>query len=429
MRALHPQEAAAVANTLPKRQREYATVRMRARRASGSRATVSRLPATPNRQQQTHGFHLITAPEMVHIPPYEVAHDHDHLYVDTWSGVQVITIGIDPHKSSHTAVAVDTAGHQLAQRRFVVNAGTVRQLMRWCERWPERRFAVEGAKGLGRSLAQQLASAGEQVADVPSTLSARARLLATGGNRKPDAADALHVALFRHDLRTVEPEDQSTILRLLTERHADLVNERIRIINRLHAVLRDLLPGGAPTRLSAEKAATLMKGIHPATAADCCRCDLARDLLADLRRVDRQVRDNEAQMRDALAAARTALTVLPGLGTVLAAKLLGHVGDVTGFPTVDLFVSYTSTAPLDASSGKNTRHRLNTGGNRALDCVLHIIAVCQIRDGGRGQDYYLRKIAEGKTPAEARRALKRRLSNVVYRTLKRDHRTAIAAAA
>ncbi|MFB9457973.1 IS110 family transposase [Streptomyces antimycoticus] len=184
----------------------------------------------------------------------------------------MITIGIDPHKSSHTAVAVDAAGHQLAQRRFVVNAGTVRQLMRWCEKWPERRFAVEGGKGLGRSLAQQLAAAGEHVVDVPSTLSARARLLATGGDRKTDEADALHVAqvaLFRQDLRTVEPEDQSTILRLLTERHDDLVNERTRIINRLHAVLRGLLPGGAPTRLSAEKAAALMKDIRasPPTAA------------------------------------------------------------------------------------------------------------------------------------------------------------------
>lgn len=346
--------------------------------------------------------------------------------------VHVITIGIDPHKSSHTAVAVDAAGHQLAQRRFVVNAGTVRQLMGWCEQWTERRFAVEGAKGLGRSLAQQPASAGEHVVDVPSTLSARARLLATGGDRKTDAADALHVAqvaLFRHDLRKVEPEDQSTILRLMTERHDDLANERTRIINRLHAVLRDLLPGGAPTRLSAEKAAALMKGIRPATGTDCCRRDLARDLLADLRRVDRQVRGNEAHMRDALAAARTALTALPGLGTVLAAKLLGHVGDVTRFPTEHHFASYTGTAPLEASSGNNTRHRLNTGGNRALNCVLHIIAVCQIRDGGRGQDYYLRKIAEGKTPAEARRALKRRLSNVVYRTLKRDRHRSFPAAA
>ncbi|MFD9659670.1 IS110 family transposase [Streptomyces mirabilis] len=103
----------------------------------------------------------------------------------------MILIGVDPHKSSHTAVAVDAAGHQVAQRRFVVNAGTFRQLMRWCEQWSERRFAVEGARGLGRTLAQQLAAAGENVVDVPSTLSARARLLATGGDRKTDAKDAL----------------------------------------------------------------------------------------------------------------------------------------------------------------------------------------------------------------------------------------------
>ncbi|MFE4254794.1 transposase [Streptomyces sp. NPDC056910] len=100
---------------------------------------------------------------------------------------------------------------------------------------------------------------------------------------------------------------------------------------------------------------------------------------------------------------------------MLAAELLGHVGDVARFPTEHHFASYTGTAPLDASSGKNTRPRLNTGGNRALNSVLHIIAICQIRDGGRGQDYYLRKITEGKTPSEARRTLKRRQSNVVYR--------------
>ncbi|MFJ8763218.1 transposase [Streptomyces cyaneofuscatus] len=166
-----------------------------------------------------------------------------------------------------------------------------------------------------RTLAQQLAAHGENTV-VPSTLSARARLLATGGDRKTDPADALHiaqVALFRTDLRQVMAEDQSTILRLLTERHSDLVYERTRITNRLHAVLRDLLPGGAPTRPSAEKAAALMKGIRPLTATDNCRRDIARDLLADLRRLDRQVKENEAQMREALAASRPTLTSLPGL--------------------------------------------------------------------------------------------------------------------
>ncbi len=344
----------------------------------------------------------------------------------------MITIGIDPHKSSHTAVAIDAAGHEIGQRRLRVNGGTFEALLRWCEQWPTRRFAVEEAGGLGRTLAQQLAAAGEDVVDVPSTLSARARFLATGGDRKTDPADALHVAqvaLFRTDLHTVTAEDQTTILRLLTERHDDLVNERTRVINRLHALLRDLLPGGAPTWLSADKAATLMKRLRPITATECCRRDLARDLLADLRRLDQRIKSNEAQMRDALAATHTTLTSLPGLGTVLAAKILGHVGDVTRFPTEHHSASYTGSAPLDASSGKNTRHRLNTDGNRALNSTLHIIAVCQIRDSGRGQDYYQRKLAEGKTSAEARRALKRRLSNVVYRTLQRDRRRQHSAAA
>ncbi len=344
----------------------------------------------------------------------------------------MITIGVDPHKSSHTAVAIDATGQKVGQRRFVVNAGTFQQFLRWSEQWPERRYAIEGAGGLGRTLAQQLAAAGHDVVDVPSTLSARARLLGTGGDRKTDPADALHVAqfaLFRQDLRKVTPEDRSTILRLLTERHDDLVNERTRITNRLHAVLRDLLPGGAPTGLSADKAGALMKGLRPVTATDCCRRDIARDLLADLRRLDRQVKANEAQMRDALAAAHTTLTSLPGLGVVLAARILGHIGDVTRFPTEHHFASYTGSAPLDASSGKNVRHRLNTGGNRALNSALHIIAVCQIRIDGPGQDYYRRKITEGKTPAEARRALKRRLSNVVYRIMKRDQRKHLTAAA
>jgi transposase len=344
----------------------------------------------------------------------------------------VILIGIDPHKSTHTAVAIDCSSNKIAQRRFLVNAGTFRQLMTWCQQWPQRRFAVEGAGGLGRGISQQLAAAGEHVVDVPSTLSARARLLATGGDRKTDAADALHVAqvaLFRPDLRQVCREDQTTILRLLSERRDDLVNERTRLLNRLHVLLRDMTPGGAPKDLSASKAANILKRLRPVTATQCCRRDLARDLLTDLRRLDHAVKDYESQTRNALDATGTTLTDLPGMGTVLAAKTLGHVGNIDRFPTAHHFASYTGSAPLEASSGNTVRHRLNTGGNRALNSVLHIIATCQIRDAGIGQDYYRRKIDEGKTPAEARRALKRRLSNAVYRTLKRDQRKLLPEAA
>jgi transposase len=337
----------------------------------------------------------------------------------------VITIGIDPHKASLTAVAVDPTGTPLGRRRLLVNAATLGQLAAWAAAWPARRFAVEGANGLGRPIAQQLAAAGEQVLDVPATLASRARLLSKGGGRKTDATDAAsvaQVALHCPTLRAVAAEDQTTILRLLAERRQDLTGERTRILNRLHGLLRDLLPGGAPTDLSADKATALLRGLRPATATAAYRRQLARDLLTDLRRVDARLTDNKIQAQDALAATASTLTDIHGLGVVLATKILGHVGDITRFPSQDHFASYTATAPLDASSGNQQRHRLNTGGNRQLNAALHTIAICQARDPGPGRSYYLRKLSEGKTPAEARRALKRRLANVIYRRILADQR-------
>jgi hypothetical protein len=142
----------------------------------------------------------------------------------------VITIGIDLHKASLTAVALDVTGQQVAARRVTVNAGAYKTLMSWAARWPQRRFAVEGACGLGRGIAQLLAAGGEDVVDVPATLAARARLLDTGGTRKSDSADAAsvaHVAMRRKRLRPVVAEDHTTQLRLLAERRDDLAGERV----------------------------------------------------------------------------------------------------------------------------------------------------------------------------------------------------------
>jgi transposase len=235
-----------------------------------------------------------------------------------------------------------------------------------------------------------------------------------------DAASVAQAALHCPALRLVATEDQTTILRLLAERRDDLAGERTRILNRLHGLLRDLLSGGAPSNLTAAKAAALLRGRRPVTATAACRRQLARDLLGDLRRVDARLADNTVQLREALAATGTTLTQVHGLGVVLAAKLLGHVGDIGRFPSQDHFASYTATAPLDASSGNQQRHRLNTGGNCQLNAALHTIAVCQARDPGPGRRYYLRKLSEGKTPAEARRALKQRLANVIYRRILAD---------
>jgi transposase len=335
----------------------------------------------------------------------------------------VITIGIDPHKASLTAVALDPSGQQLASRRVTVNAGAYKTLMTWATRWPQRRFAVEGATGLGRGIAQLLAAQGEDVVDVPAKLSARARLLDTGGSRKTDPADAAsvaHAAMRHKRLRPVVAEDHTTQLRLLAERRDDLAVERVRALNRLHVLLRDLIPGGAPTDLTAAKATVLMRGLRPLTATDACRRDLAREVLDDIRRLDRPLSANQTQTRQMLAATRSTLTDIHGVGPIVAAKILGHVGDITRFPSADHLASYSGTSPLEATSGDRQRHRLNVTGNRRLNTAIHTIAVCQARDPGPGRTYYLRKIAEGKTPAEARRALKRRLTNVLYRHILKD---------
>jgi len=342
----------------------------------------------------------------------------------------MITIGIDPHKSSLTAVVVDPAGQQLASRRLPMTVDAAERLLEWATPWPKRRFAVEGAAGLGRGIAQLLAAAGEDVVDVPATLSVRARLLDSGGGRKTDVSDAASVAAVASGragrLRQVVAEDHTVVLRLLCERREDLAATRVQIANRLHSVLRDLVAGGAPRNISAPRAAALLASARPITVADQCRRDIASDLLTDLRRVDELLKVNQRQARAAIRGVGSSLTSIHGVGVVIAVKILGHVADIRRFPTADHFASYTGAAPLEASSGDRRRHRLNTGGNRQLNSALHTIAVCQARDPGPGRAYYQRKLDEGKTPAEARRALKRRLATVIFRTLARDRKLSAA---
>jgi transposase len=220
----------------------------------------------------------------------------------------------------------------------------------------------------------------------------------------------------------VAVEDQTVIFRLLSDRRDDLVAERTRTLSRLHVLLADLQPGGANRELTATRAVALLRRVHPITPVDVERKRIAHQLLADVRRLDRQVKTASQIIRQAVREHGTTLTQVYGVGPVLAAKLLGHTGDITRFPDRDHFASYTGTAPVEASSGDVRRHRLNRGGNRQLNTALHLIAVCQIRDPSPGQCYYRRKLAQAKTPEEARRSLKRHLANVVYSHLSSDHR-------
>jgi transposase len=336
-----------------------------------------------------------------------------------------VLIGVDPHKASVAVAAIDEAlGELLERASFPQDRTGLRALERWAKRFPERRWALENAGGLGRHLAVRLAASGESVVDVPPKLSARVRVLSSGNARKNDGVDALATALAASGnecLAAVDPEAASEALRLLSERREDLVAERTRALNRLHALLRDLVPGGVARTLSANRAARILRGIRPKGGASArLRRRLASEVLRDIRTLDRKIADLNGRIEAEVEASGTTLTEIFGIGSILAARIIGTVGDVTRFPTKAPFASYSGTAPLEASSGEVVRHRLSLAGNRHLNYALHMVATCQARSDARGRVYYRKKMAEGKSRKEALRCLKRRISDAVFRSLMAD---------
>ena len=195
---------------------------------------------------------------------------------------------------------------------------------------------MENAGGLGRHLAVRLAAAGESVVDVPPKLSARVRVLSTGNARKNDGLDALATALAasrNERLAAVDPEIGSEVLRLLSERREDLVAERTRALNRLHGLLRDLVPGGVAETLSAPRAARILRGIRPQGTSARLRRRLASEVLRDVRTLDRKIADLNGLIEAEVEASGTTLTEIFGIGPILAARIIGTVGDVVRFPT------------------------------------------------------------------------------------------------
>ena len=260
--------------------------------------------------------------------------------------------------------------------------------------------------------------------DVPPKLSARVRVLSTGNARKNDGLDALATALAASRngrLAVVDPEAESEVLRLLSERREDLVAERTRALNRLHGLLlRDLVAGGVPGTLSTQRAARILRGIRPQGSSARVRRRLASEVLRDIRTLERKIADLNERIEAEVEAYATSLTEIFGIGPILAAKIIGTVGNVARFPTKAHFASYSGTAPVEASSGEMVRHRLSLAGNRKLNNALHMVAVCQARSDARGGAYYRKKIAEGKSRKEALRCLKRRVCDAVFRSLMAD---------
>jgi len=340
-------------------------------------------------------------------------------------------IGIDPHKASHTAVAIDQAEVPLGELRVRASAGQAGRLVEWAAGWPERTWAVEGAGGLGYLLAQQLVAAGERVLDVQPKLGARVRLLASGATGKTDPNDARSVAiaaLRSAAVRPVEAEDHPVVLKVWSKRHKDLGQARSRVAGRLHAVLCELVPGGAARDITAARARRLVAAVTAQDAAVRARCELAGELIEDMTRLDQQLREVRKRLTAAVAASRTSVTEVFGVGPVVAGIIVGDVRVATRFASGDHFAAWNGTAPVEASSGPRKVHRLSLRGNRRVNHALHIAAVTQVRHRhSAGRAYYDKKLAEGKTPKEALRALKRQVSDAVFACLQADARQAAAA--
>jgi transposase len=206
----------------------------------------------------------------------------------------------------------------------------------------------------------------------------------------------------------------------LAKRHHELIARRTQSVCRLHAVLATLTAGGLPQRLSAERAARELARIRPADAVSVARREAAFELLSEVRDADRRLAALQVRIRAAVRTSDTTITEVFGVGAVWAAYLIGYTGDVDRFPTKAHYARYNATAPLNASSGPNPRHRLNDRGNRQLNHAIHMIAITQIAHDTPGRAYYQRKRAEGHSDKEALRALKRRISDTVYARLHAD---------
>lgn len=334
-----------------------------------------------------------------------------------------VIIGVDPHKLSATIEVVDEREHRLGEGRFTTDKSGFAAMRSYAKTWPQRRWAVEGANGVGRPLAQRLLEAGEDVVDVPAKLAARARLLDTGHGRKTDAHDAHSVAVAAvraKDLRVLAVDPELEVLRMLVERREALTRRRVQTCARLQALLAELLPGQAKKDITTGQAKRMLASVRPRDLAGKTRRRIAAEELAELIAVEAKMKKATAELKTIVASRGPHLTDIHGVGPVVAARILADVGDVARFADRHRFASWTGTAPLDASSGENNRHRLSRAGNRRVNHMIHIAAVSQLRTATDGQAYYRRKRAEGKKPLEALRCLKRRISDAIFRQLLTD---------
>ena len=335
----------------------------------------------------------------------------------------MLAIGVDTHKASLAACAIDELGRAVSERIFANNVHGHREFVLWASGLPgPRRIGLEGSANFASALAHLLTEAGEDTREVPAILTHRERRR-TGRPGKCDRGDALAIA------RVVAREDRLPVatgttvhrdLRLLVDYREQLLVEQTRLRNRLHADLQALLPGyrdglghlASPSHL--QRARRLLAPLTDVAA------EIALLRLSRLEAITIEVNRLKRRIEAMIGASHQALRAIAGIGPLTAARVLGETGDARRFRSPAAFAMACGVAPIPASSGETQRHRLNRGGNRRLNRALHIVALTQVRCHPPARAYVERKRAEGKSWWEAMRCLKRHLADVVYRAMLRD---------
>ena len=343
----------------------------------------------------------------------------------------MVTRGVDAHKRTHTGVATDENGRQLAERTVVATPAGHLEALRWAERWAERNWAIEDCRHLSRRLSADLLAAGERVVRVPPRLMGRARSSArTPGKSDPiDALAVARAALREPNLPAAQLDGPSRELRLLVDHREDLVAERTRIQNRLRWHLHEIQPGDEPPSRALDRCVVLDQLAASLEPLPGVVARVARELVDRCRLLTSIINDLEQEIAKRAAAAAPRLLGLPGCGPLTTAKIIGEAAGIRRFRSRHAFAAHNGTAPIPVWSGNHERFRLNRGGNRQLNCAIHRIAVTQMRLEGPGRDYLIKRRAAGNTKMEAIRALRRRISDEVYRRLTSDEAANISSAA
>jgi transposase len=337
----------------------------------------------------------------------------------------MVVLGTDAHKRTHTVVAVDAAGAEIGSVTVKATPEGHFRLVRWAAQWTRRRWAIEDCRALSRRLEADLLKIGERVVRVPPKLMAGVRRSArTAGKSDPiDALAVARAALREPDLPVARLDGPSRELRLLVDYRESLVRDRTAAQNRLRWRLHELEPGYDPPSGSLDRYKTLDAIDELLNSHDSVVADLARREVTRIRELTREANQLERDIAARVTRLVPSLLEIPGCGTLSAAKLVGEAADITRFKNRDAYAMWAGAAPIPVWSANNQRFRLNRGGNRQTNAALHRIAITQARMHPAAQAFVQRRLASGSTKREALRLLKRKLANVVYRTLLADTQT------